>query len=176
MKNLLTLAAIAIMFTSCTVDSVQDEKLQDLSDSTVRAMEDAGFCENFKVINKKGEARGIVEVYVDQDMGILMLSIKSNGWKIRSSDLYLGTFNNINSLKPDLFEQKKYNYNESFKNGTYIANYVFSLSDVDDDFCFMALLNVSNDNITEDAWTYGVSFNGLDGGMYVQNFLNTCLK
>lgn len=176
MKKLLLLTAIAVWFTSCSVDNTQDENSIDFNNVNTRSIEINGACNKVKLYNDNGDVRGKVEPYVDYESGIVMIKFTTYGWKISSSKLYFGSTNAINSSRPDLYETGQYQLTESFEKNVYVANYMFQISDVDREFCFMAILDIKDeDEKQESAFTLGVDSNGKKD-LYIKEFVFNCFN
>jgi len=176
MKKLLYLTAIAVWFTSCSVDNTQDENSIDFNNVNTRSIEVNGACNQVKLFNDNGDIRGMVEPYVDYESGIVMLKFTTYDWKISNSKLYFGSTKTINSSKPDLFESGQYQLTESFKGNVYEANYMFQISAVDRDFCLMAILDIKDENEKrESAFTLGVDKNGKKD-LYIKEFVIDCFN
>ena len=82
----------------------------------------------------------------------------------------------IESTKPDLFGLGKYEFTESFKDGVYVTNYDFLLSNIQSDFTLMAIVNPTNDYGDENAWTDGKTIPGFNSQAYYPGFLLNCIK
>lgn len=177
MKNLLYFAAFAVAFTSCSVESTQEENSMILNDTNFKAPEAVqNACNYVKLTNNYGETRGTIEPFLDYDKSVIIIRLTTYDWKIKTSKIYFGTKDKWNSTKPGLFETGNYSYNESFNGNIYIANYVFDLADVDADFGITANLNVSNDTQTEVVKSVGVNVDGKETkDTFVSGFVKDCL-
>ena len=181
MKNLLYVAAIAVLFTSCSVDSLQDENSIDQSETISKATsidDNNPSCYNSYLINLNGDKRGHVKSYVDQEQGTLKISlITYNNWKIKKSKLYFGSEEYINEAGiPSLFDLNKYDYTESFIDGIYTANYTFSLKQIKEDFVLLALLVASDGVDTENVMSLDGDLLPEEGGSFIiRDLISNCL-
>lgn len=177
MKKLLYFAAFAVMFTSCSVDSLQDENSIDLDVYDTRATESVAMCKSTNLVNDKGGIEGTLESYINYANNRLTLKFTAyNSKKIKASKVFLGPCDEVSPTDPGLFQSGKYIYSESFKNGVYIANYDFKLSSVQSDFCIRAVLNLSNDNGVDTVCTDASGFDSSTDGLYIQGFFENCMK
>lgn len=181
MKKLLYVAAIAVLSTSCSVDSLQDENSIDQNEINTKAGivgESDSLCYDSYLINLDGDKRGHVKTYIDQDKGTYKISLVTYyNWKIKKSKLFFGPEENINTTgTPGLFDEGKYDYTESFIDGIYTANYTFSLKHVKDDFVLLGLLVVSEGVSTENVVSLDGDLLPEDGGSFIiRDIVSICL-
>lgn len=176
MKKLLYLTAIAVWFTSCSVDNTQDENSIDFNNVNSRSIEANGACNKVALYNINGDIRGKAEPFVDYKSGIVMVKLTIYDSKIGTSKLYFGSVDGINSSKPGLYETGQYKLTESFIDNVYEANYMFQLSDVDSEFCFMAILDIEYESEKkETAFTVDADNVELEN-MYINDFVKNCFN
>lgn len=176
MKKLLYFSAVAVLFFSCSVENLQDENSINFTNEQIKGAKPDLACISIDVVNSGNEFRGTAEAIVNHDLGIVSIRLTTYDWKIKVSKLYFGPIEQIESTKPDLFGLGKYEFTESFKEGVYVANYDFLLSNVQSDFALMAVLNLSNDYGAENAWTEGKFIQGVSSEAYYPGFLSNCIK
>ena len=168
MRRLLYLAAIAVVFTSCSVDNLQYENSIDLK---VKTAENKTTCTTTNLINSKGEFKGIMTSYVDYDNNTVTLTLTAYKEKIRNSKLFFGPCGEASLTDEGLFT-----YTESFIDAVYVSNYEFKMAAVDADFCIRAVLNLSDDDGIETAFTDTTGFSTSKDGLYIQGFLKNCMN
>ncbi|MBT8272761.1 MAG: hypothetical protein KJO77_03075 [Bacteroidia bacterium] len=168
MKNLLYSAALAVLFTSCSVDSLQDENSNDLN---VKSFETKVSCTETNLLNSKGEFKGTMTSYVDYDNNTVTLTLTAYKEKIRTSKLFFGPCG-----ETSLTQLGMHTYTETFKENVYIANFEFKLDGIEADYCTRAVLNLSDDQGNETAFSDSTGFQTTKDGLYIQGFLKDCLN
>lgn len=171
MKKLLYIAALAVMSTSCSVDSIQDEtpiNSQDLKAKGSSVL----YCTTANIKSDSGDTVGILESFADHNTGYITVRLTTFDWKIRESKMYFGPDEDLDTTSPGLFDLGKYGFTESFEEDTYVTEYAYLISNVKDDFALFAKLIITNDGGKENAWLEGNSQDGL----YIMNAVSNCLE
>lgn len=145
MKSLIYLFALALVFSSCSVDSPNEDVSLLEQDLFTRAAETGDACASGILVNQKSEYRGTVEAFMDYVNNEIIIRFTLPDWKIQDSKLFFGPESEMNGGSPDLYLLGKYIYSESFEDDVYVANFVFNANNVESDFSLLAVLNVKND-------------------------------
>ncbi|NNF83121.1 MAG: hypothetical protein HKM99_10295 [Flavobacteriaceae bacterium] len=175
MKKLLYYFALAFIVTSCSVDNINEENSVFENDTLTRAAEANDACASAVLVNQKGVYRGTVEAFMDYYNGDIVLKFTTVDWKIKESKMFFGPDSQMNANEPNLFTLGKYTYSESFKEGVYVANYVFAMNNVTSDFSLLAMLNIKNDYEIETIMVDG-SVAGNSKMTYVKEFVKYCYE
>jgi hypothetical protein len=176
MKKLLYFTAIAVLFSSCSIENLQDESAFDFTNDRTNVEASINSCVSINLINDSNEIKGLAEAIVDHERAVITVRLKSQHGKINASKLYFGSIKNIEIAEADLFKLGKYDLFESFNDGVYTTDYEFSLPDVNRNFGLMAIVYLTNDNISENVRTDGKVVPGINGESYYPDFLENCIK
>lgn len=168
MKKLLFAAALAVVFTSCSVDSLQDENSIELNE---KAFKDKVSCTATNLIDSKGEYKGTMTSYVDYGNNTLTLTLIAYKEKIKTSKLFFGPCGETSLTSLGLFS-----YTETFKENIYEANFEFKLNTIEADYCTRAVLNLSDDQGNETAFSDTSGFQTTKDGLYIKGFIKDCLN
>ena len=176
MKNLLYFAAIAVLFASCSVDSIHQDEAQFETITELKKGDPVNtVCSAGDLVDTKGKIIGIAEAQFVPEKGMVAITLTTTNWKIKSSKVYVGPNIYSEEFNPELFENDKYNFSESFVDGVYKTTYEFPIAHVKKNYCFSASLTISNDSSNESAFTQGKPVQDSENGLYLMNFFNNCL-
>ena len=167
---------LVVLFTSCSVDRIDEDNSIILDELNMKAIEENGSCASTNIVNIKGDYRGTCEAFIDYYKEVLVIKFTTVDYKIRTSGLFIGPMSESPIAKPGIVELGKFKFYESFKDGVYETRYKFRLVDIENNSYLIAKLKLSNDFGIENAWAQGTQVPGDDGAMFVEGFIGGCFK
>ena len=127
------------------------------------------------MINADGDVHGVLNTYVFPKQDVILIEISSK-WKINTSKLYIGSLKESPFIDPSYIDENKFQFHESYIDGTYMSSFKLKLSDIGPKSCLAAKVEVKNDAITQMLWAQGVEWSeALPGAMFVPEFAGDCL-
>ncbi|MBT8271637.1 MAG: hypothetical protein KJO25_06290 [Bacteroidia bacterium] len=172
MKKLLYLFVMTIAVSSCSVDPIEDP-ISFEDDTLLRSAKE--YCASAVLVNTDGEAHAYLETYVFPKKDLMVIEITSK-WKINTSKLYVGSLKNSPMVDPSNIDESKFQFNESYIDGTYAASFKLKMSDIGPKSCLAAKVEVKNDIMTQVLWAQGVEWSQeMPGIMFIPEFAGNCL-
>ena len=174
MKNLLNLVALAVLFTSCSVDPIDNDQSLLLDENTSKTVEKIPACLTYDLVNDDLEYRGTYEIVSDYWNDEITITVTVSKWKVREAKMFLGPIDATPATNPELFNPANYQFVESYKDDTYIIQYTLVYSEIEKNSVLMAKLILSNDNEMEDVAPLTPS--NENGYAVIEGFLSACFK
>lgn len=194
MKKLLYVTALAVLFFSCSVENLQDEKSVDPnfrvfeytpkggnSFTGDKIVEGEEWCFDKVLVAGQNYEAGKVSVFKTPN-DIIIKYTTNDDWSIKATHMSLGEcFQTIPTTGSENPQIGKFEHSSSHSNTVNEVVYMVSLdvfkeiSEDDPYYCFAAHAVVSGPNGTETAWAEGDEFEGRSWAMYVQALRNDCI-
>lgn len=173
---------IAILFTSCFSESLEENTLTNLDIQTsIQSnidLDNLGEeCISVNLIAGQHDIAGSVKVYNDGE-NLIIVYTTNDDWTLDLTHLSIGNCDEdwvplTGSGNPKI---GRFEFTEPYSISDHEIVYVISLEGLDDAYCFAAHAEVEGPNGGETAWAEGTEFSGNSWAMFVEGLLSKCTE